>query len=69
MSGPLPLSYVLPLRWSEDAGREELTRYLLALQEHCADIIIVDGSGLKAAEQQILSSVPLVSVFTPFVLR
>jgi hypothetical protein len=44
MSGPLPLSYVLPLRWSEDAGREELTRYLLALQEHCAEIIVVDGS-------------------------
>jgi Glycosyl transferase family 2 len=44
MSEPLPLSYVLPLRWSENAGREELTRYLLALQEHCAEIIIVDGS-------------------------
>jgi hypothetical protein len=44
MSEPLALSYVLPLRWSEDAGREELTRYLRALQEHCAEILIVDGS-------------------------
>jgi hypothetical protein len=44
MSQPLALSYVLPLRWSEDAGREELTRYLRALQEHCAEILVVDGS-------------------------
>jgi hypothetical protein len=44
MSEPLALSYVLPLRWSEDAGREELTRYLRALQEHCAQILVIDGS-------------------------
>jgi hypothetical protein len=44
MSEPLALSYVLPLRWSQDAGREELTRYLRALQEHCAEILVVDGS-------------------------
>jgi Glycosyl transferase family 2 len=44
VSEPLQLSYVLPLRWSEDAGREELTRYLRGLQEHCAEILVVDGS-------------------------
>jgi hypothetical protein len=44
MSEPLALSYVLPLRWSEGAGREELTRYLRALGEHCAEILVVDGS-------------------------
>ena len=44
MSEPLALSYVLPLRWSEDAGREELTRYLQALRDHCSEILVVDGS-------------------------
>jgi hypothetical protein len=44
MSEPLPLSYVLPLRWSEGAGREELTRYLRALRPLCAEILVVDGS-------------------------
>jgi polysaccharide export outer membrane protein len=33
------------------------------------DVIIVDGSGLKAAQRTIMNSLPLVSVFTPFVLR
>jgi hypothetical protein len=44
VSEPLELSYVLPLRWSEDDGREELTEYLRALQAFCAEILIVDGS-------------------------
>jgi hypothetical protein len=47
MSKPLALSYVLPLRWSEGAGREELTRYLSALRLLCAEIIVVDGSPLE----------------------
>ncbi|MDB5670720.1 MAG: polysaccharide export protein, partial [Alphaproteobacteria bacterium] len=33
------------------------------------DIIVVDGSGVKSAQRQILNSLPLVSVFTPFLLR
>jgi hypothetical protein len=44
VSEPLELSYVLPLRWSEDAGREELTEYLRALRPLCAEILVVDGS-------------------------
>jgi hypothetical protein len=40
----LELSYVLPIRWSEDAGREELTEYLRGLRAFCGDILIVDGS-------------------------
>jgi hypothetical protein len=44
MSELLALSYVLPLRWSEDSGREELTEYLRGLREHCAQIVVVDGS-------------------------
>jgi Glycosyl transferase family 2 len=44
VSEPLPLSYVLPLRWSEGAGREELTQYLRALRALCAEILVIDGS-------------------------
>jgi Glycosyl transferase family 2 len=44
VSEPLELSYVLPLRWSEDADREELTEYLCALRTMCAEILVVDGS-------------------------
>ena len=44
MREPLELSYVLPLRWSEDSGREELSEYLRELQDLCAEILIVDGS-------------------------
>jgi hypothetical protein len=44
MNALLELSYVLPLRWSEDSGREELAEYLQGLQGICAEIVIVDGS-------------------------
>jgi len=37
------LEYVLPLRWDDDAGLEELTTYLRWLSGH-AQIIVVDGS-------------------------
>jgi polysaccharide export outer membrane protein len=30
------------------------------------DIVIIDGSSLKAAQKQIFSSLPILSVFTPF---
>lgn len=44
MSDPLAISYLLPLRWSTDVGRAELTEYLRGLCEHCEQIIVVDGS-------------------------
>ncbi|GAA3203238.1 glycosyltransferase [Nonomuraea roseoviolacea] len=37
------LDYVLPLRWEDDAGLEELTAYLRELSRH-ARVIVVDGS-------------------------
>jgi hypothetical protein len=37
------LDYVLPLRWEEDSGLDELTAYLRGLARH-ARIIVVDGS-------------------------
>ena len=40
----LELSYVLPLRWSDGAGRGELTQYLRELRPLCAEILVVDGS-------------------------
>jgi polysaccharide export outer membrane protein len=36
---------------------------------YSGDIIIVDGSGIKEIQSQIMNSLPLVSVFTPFALR
>lgn len=39
----MDLDYVLPLRWSDDAGLAELTGYLRRLARH-AHVIVVDGS-------------------------
>jgi len=39
----VPCDYVLPLRWSDDAGLPELTAYLRGLAAH-ARVIVVDGS-------------------------
>lgn len=44
MIGTLELSYVLPLRWHDSAGRIELTHYLQHLRASCREIIIIDGS-------------------------
>ncbi|WP_405087455.1 iron-containing redox enzyme family protein [Microbispora sp. NBC_01389] len=38
-----PIDYVLPLRWRDDTGLEELTAYLRRLSRH-ARIVVVDGS-------------------------
>ena len=37
------ITYVLPLRWSDDSGLDELTFYLRWLSQH-AEVIVVDGS-------------------------
>ncbi|MBB6552095.1 glycosyltransferase [Nonomuraea rubra] len=37
------MDYVLPLRWDDDSGLEELTAYLRALRRHVR-IVVVDGS-------------------------
>ncbi len=44
MIATLELSYVLPLRWHDSAGRVELTHYLQRLRASCREIIIIDGS-------------------------
>jgi polysaccharide export outer membrane protein len=33
---------------------------------YAGDIIVVDGSRVKAAQKQILSNLPLLSIFRPF---
>jgi Glycosyl transferase family 21 len=38
-----PISYVLPLRWREDDGLDELTAYLRRLSAW-AEVVVVDGS-------------------------
>lgn len=42
-AGGLDLDYVLPLRWDDDAGLDELTAYLTWLARHVR-VIVVDGS-------------------------
>ncbi len=41
---PLAVSYVLPLRWTDDAGLDEMTRYLRWLASVVDEVIVVDGS-------------------------
>jgi hypothetical protein len=40
---PLRISYVLPLKWSDDDGLDELLAYLAALRD-LVEVIVVDGS-------------------------
>jgi hypothetical protein len=45
MADLLPVSYVLPVRWTDDAGRlNELAGYLTRLSRVVAEVIVVDGS-------------------------
>ena len=38
------LSYVMPVRWHDDAGLDELTAYLRGLAREMAEVIVVDRS-------------------------
>lgn len=38
------ITYVLPLRWRDDAGLDELTGYLDRLSKLVAEVVVVDGS-------------------------
>lgn len=40
----LALTYVLPLRWTDDAGLDELTAYLRGLAGLVEEVLVVDGS-------------------------
>lgn len=44
MSGPLDLSYVVPVRWRDGAQRQELAEYLARIAPLVAEVIVVDGS-------------------------
>jgi hypothetical protein len=46
----LAVSYVLPLRWAEDRGLDELTGYLRFLASRC-EIIVVDASPAPAFQR------------------
>jgi hypothetical protein len=41
---PLPISYVVPIRWRHGEQRRELAAYLAAIAPLCAETIVVDGS-------------------------
>ncbi|MGN6256515.1 MAG: glycosyltransferase [Solirubrobacterales bacterium] len=42
--GEVDLSYVVPIRWRDGAQREGLAEYLGRIAQHCAEVIVVDGS-------------------------
>lgn len=44
MSETLDLTYVVPVRWRDGEARGELAAYLRAIEPHCAEVIVVDGS-------------------------
>jgi hypothetical protein len=44
MADAARLSYVLPLRWGDDSGLDELAAYLRELAEIVAEVVVVDGS-------------------------
>ena len=44
MSAPLPLSYVVPVRWHDGEQRAGLTAYLAEIAPRCDEVIVVDGS-------------------------
>jgi polysaccharide export outer membrane protein len=35
-------------------------------QVYAGDIVVIDGSSVKAAQKQFLNSLPLLSIFRPF---
>jgi polysaccharide biosynthesis/export protein len=35
-------------------------------QVYAGDIVVIDGSGVKAAQRQLLNSLPILSIFRPF---
>ena len=45
------LSYVLPLRWRDSAGLEELACYLEELSPLVAEVLVVDGSERELFER------------------
>jgi hypothetical protein len=42
--GRLDLSYVLPLRWKENRGLEDLAAYLARIATELTEVVVVDGS-------------------------
>ena len=46
----LSVTYVLPLKWNEDGGADELTFYLRWLASQADEVVVVDGSGPELFE-------------------
>ncbi|MBO4210124.1 glycosyltransferase [Micromonospora echinofusca] len=61
---PADLSYVLPLRWSDDTGLDELTGYLRWLSRR-AEVTVVDGSAAPLFARHARSWRPYVRHVPP----
>lgn len=59
------LTYVLPLRWTDELDRDELTHYLRWLSSVVAEVIVVDGSGPTAFEDGVQAWGAFAKVLRP----
>jgi hypothetical protein len=64
-TAPLPLSYVLPLRWSTDEDWSELESYLRRLAPSVAEVIVVDGCEPGLFERHVAALRDLARVVAP----
>ncbi|MDQ3956045.1 MAG: glycosyltransferase family 2 protein [Actinomycetota bacterium] len=44
MNDLIDLCYILPLKWTDDLDRDEMTSYLKRLSDAVAEVVVVDGS-------------------------
>jgi hypothetical protein len=61
----IALTYVLPIKWSEELDRDELTRYLKRLAGYVDEVLVVDGSEEKAFSDNAEAWTPYVKHLAP----
>ncbi|MDQ3645612.1 MAG: glycosyltransferase family 2 protein [Actinomycetota bacterium] len=64
MEATLRATYVLPLRWTDTAGSDEMTRYLTWLGSRL-EVIVVDGSPPEVFENHARAWSPIVKHLVP----
>ena len=64
-AAPLPCSYLVPVRWAGGEARAELSAYLGAVAEICAELIVVDGSPAAVFAANRAAFAPVVSAHLP----
>jgi hypothetical protein len=65
MADRLPVSYVLPMRWTRDNGFAELAAYLSGLSRVVGEVIVVDGSAEELLHAHRAALAGVSDVITP----